>query len=131
MGTTNGIEASADKRTFYVNQSVQRNVWAYDLSTTGEISSKRLLIQFPNFSMDGMRYNIDGNLYITRHGHGTIAKLSPEGEVLLEIELGSTNPSNLAIGGPDGCTCHITLQAMGNIESFRVERPGRNWQMHS
>ena len=130
MGTTNGIEVSPDERTLYVNESVQRNVWAYDLSTTGEISSKRLLIQFPDFSMDGMRCDIDGNLYITRHGRGTIAKLSPEGEVLLEIELGSTNPSNLAFGGPDGCTCYTTLQDTGNIESFRVERPGRSWQMH-
>jgi len=50
MGTTNGIEISPDERTLYVNESMQRNVWAYDLSTTGEISSKRLLIQFPDFT---------------------------------------------------------------------------------
>ncbi|MEQ8419628.1 MAG: SMP-30/gluconolactonase/LRE family protein, partial [Arenibacter algicola] len=35
MGTTNGIEVSPDNRTLYVNESVQRNVWAYDLSPTG------------------------------------------------------------------------------------------------
>ena len=49
MGTTNGIEVSPDERTLYVNESVQRNIWAYDLSTTGEVSNKRLLIQFPDF----------------------------------------------------------------------------------
>ena len=73
MGTTNGIEVSPDEKTLYVNESVQRNVWRYDLSPDGEISNKSLLIQFPDFGMDGMRCDIDGNLYITRHGKGTIA----------------------------------------------------------
>ena len=70
MGTTNGIEVSPDEKTLYINESVQRNVWAYDLSSTGEISNKRLLIQFPDFGMDGMRCDIDGHLYITRHVTG-------------------------------------------------------------
>ena len=130
MGTTNGIEVSPDEKTLYINESVQRNVWAYDLSSTGEISNKRLLIQFPDFGMDGMRCDIDGHLYITRHGKGTIAKLSPDGEVLLEVALGDANPSNIAFGGPDGCTCYITLQQKGNIECFRVESPGRSWQLY-
>jgi gluconolactonase len=53
MGTTNGIEVSPDNKTLYVNESVQRNVWAYDLNEHGEISNKRLLIQFEDFGMDG------------------------------------------------------------------------------
>ena len=87
MGTTNGIEVSPDEKFLYVNESAQRNVWAYDLSPESEISNKRLLIQFPDFNMDGMRCDIEGNLYITRHGKGTVAKLSPAGEVLLEVQL--------------------------------------------
>ena len=71
MGTTNGIEVSPDEKTLYVNESVQRKVWAYDLSAEGAISNKRLLIEFPDFGMDGMRCDIDGNLYIARHGKGT------------------------------------------------------------
>ena len=87
MGTTNGIEVSPDNKTLYVNESVQRNVWAYDLSPTGEISNKRLLIKFEDFGMDGMRADVKGNLYITRHGKGTVVKVSPVGKVLKEIEL--------------------------------------------
>lgn len=129
MGTTNGIEVSPDERTLYVNESVQRNVWAYDIQPDGSVANKRLLIQFPDFNMDGMRCDIDGNLYITRHGKGTIAKLSPAGEVLLEVELHGQNPSNIAFGGADGCTCYVMLQDRGNVETFRVERPGRSWQL--
>jgi sugar lactone lactonase YvrE len=129
MGTTNGIEVSADNKTLYVNESVQRNVWAYDLSPTGEISNKRLLIKFEDFGMDGMRTDVKGNLYITRHGKGTVVKVSPDGKMLKEIELKGKTPSNIAFGGKDGTTAYITLQDNGNVETFEVEHPGREFQM--
>ena len=129
LGTTNGIEVSPDEKVLYVNESAQRNVWAYDLSSEGEISNKRLLIQFPDFNMDGMRCDIEGNLYITRHGKGTVAKLSPAGEVLLEVQLTGKLCSNIAFGGPDGCTCYVTMADRGNVEVFRADLPGRSWQL--
>lgn len=129
MGTTNGIEVSPDEKVLYVNESAQRNVWAYDLSSEGEISNKRLLIQFPDFNMDGMRCDIEGNLYITRHGKGTVAKLSPAGEVLLEVQLAGKLCTNIAFGGPDGRTCYVTMADRGNVEVFRADLPGRSWQL--
>ena len=129
MGTTNGIEVSPDEKVLYVNESAQRNVWAYDLSPEGEISNKRLLIQFPDFNMDGMRCDIEGNLYITRHGKGTVAKLSPAGEVLMEVQLTGKLCTNIAFGGPDGRTCYVTMADRGNVEVFRADLPGRSWQL--
>lgn len=127
MGTTNGVEVSPDNRTLYVNESVQRTVWAYDLGESGEISNKRLIHTFDDFGMDGMRVDTEGNLYITRHGKGTVAKLSPEGELLQEIKVSGEKPSNIAFGGPDGRIAYITLQDNGNIDWFRVEKPGREF----
>lgn len=127
MGTTNGIEVSPDEQTLYVNESAQRKVWAYDLSEEGEISNKRLFIEFSDHGLDGMRCDIAGNLYITRHGKGTVVKISPEGDVLLEIPLAEgKNATNLAFGGPDGRTIYVTVADIGNIQSFRVEEPGRS-----
>ncbi len=130
MGTTNGIEVSPDERVLYVNESSQRNVWKYELSPDGEISNKQLLIQFPDFGMDGMRCDVEGNLYVTRHGKGTVAKLSPDGEVLLEVELSGKNCTNVAFGGPDGRTCYVTMADRGNIEVFRVNAAGRSWMLY-
>ncbi|MCK6555231.1 SMP-30/gluconolactonase/LRE family protein [Candidatus Binatia bacterium] len=129
MGTTNGIEISPDERTLYVNESVQRNVWAYDLSPEGNIGNKRLLLQFPDFYVDGMRCDNRGNLYITRPGKGTVAMVSRTGEVLRDIELTGKVPSNIAFGGPDGRTAYVTMQDRGCLESFRVKHPGREWEM--
>ncbi len=129
VGTTNGIEVSPDNKTLYVNESVQRKVWAYDLSAGGAISNKRLLIEFADFGMDGMRCDAKGNLYITRHGKGTVANVSPAGKLIREITLIGKKPSNIAFGGKDGCTAYVTLQDQGNLETFRVDTPGREWAM--
>jgi gluconolactonase len=129
MGTTNGIEVSADEKTLYVNESVQRKIWAYDLSPEGQISNKRLFIEFPDFGMDGMRTDTAGRLYVTRYGKGVVAILSPEGEVLREIKLHGDNCTNIAFGGVDGCTCYVTVADQGNVEIFRTDTPGRSWQL--
>lgn len=128
MGTTNGVEVSPDSNTLYVNESAQRNVWAFDLDADGNISNKRLFHKFEDFGMDGMRCDVAGNLYITRHGKGTVAKLSPDGELLMEIQMKGKKPSNIAFGGKDGRTAYVTLQDRGYIETFRVEKAGRSFR---
>ena len=127
MGTTNGVEVSPDEKTLYVNESVQRMVWAFDLDTEGNISNKRLFHQFDDFGMDGMRCDVEGNLYITRYGKGTVAKFSQEGKLLLEVQMKGKKPSNIAFGGKDGKTAYVTLQDRGYIETFRVEKAGRSF----
>ncbi len=129
MGTTNGIDLSPDEKTLYVNESVQRKVWAYDLAVDGNLSNKRLLIEFPDFGMDGMRCDAQGNLFITRYGKGVVAVVSPSGELLQEVPMKGKKTSNIAFGGPDGRTCFVTLQDRGCIETFRSEFPGRCWKM--
>lgn len=130
MGTTNGIEVSPDERTLYVNESVQRKIWAYDLNN-GNVSNKRLFFEFNDFGLDGMRCDILGNLYVTRYGKGSVVVLSPQGEFLREINLDGLNCTNLDIGGKDGCDCYVTVADKGNVQGFRVEHPGRAWAMNN
>ncbi len=129
IGTTNGIEVSPDNRTLYVGESVQRQIWAYDLSAAGEISNRRLLIEFPDFGLDGMRTDVHGNLYVTRFGKGTVAVISPTGQLLQEIKIQGKNPTNLTFGGPDGRTVYVTVQDLARVESFRAQTAGREFAM--
>jgi len=127
MGTTNGIEVSPDGKILYVNETVQRNVWAFTIQRDGSLTAKRLLIQFPDFGMDGMRCDVDGNLYITRHGKGTVAVVSPAGKVLQEIDVLGKMPTNICFGGPDGRTAYVTEAEQGRLVQFRTDRPGLEW----
>ena len=127
LGTANGIEVSPDEKTLYVNAS--RKVWAYDLAPDGNVSNKRMLIEFSDFGMDGMRCDIKSNLYIARFGKGTVVEVSPQGKIIREISLTGKRPTNVAFGGKDGRTIYVTLQDQGNLEYFRVDIPGREWEM--
>jgi len=130
MGTTNGLEVSPDDRTLYVNESVSRKVWAYDLSPQGDISNKRLLLEFPDYGMDGMRCDSAGNLYITRYGKGSVAVVSPQGKIINEYFTKGKNTTNIAFGGPDGKTCYITVADRGSLEVLHAKLPGRSWVLN-
>ncbi|AWO01630.1 gluconolactonase [Chitinophaga alhagiae] len=127
MGTTNGIALSPDERTLYVNESVQRRIWKFDVNARGHISNKTLFAEFPDFGFDGMKCDKAGNLYVTRYGKGTIVVLSPEGKQLREIPLKGKACSNLVFGGEDGKTVYVTLQDRKCLETFRVEIPGKDF----
>jgi len=125
MGTTNGVEVSPDGKRLYVNESVQRTVWVYDLLADGGIANKRLLIAFDDHGLDGMRTDVEGNLYIARYDAGMVAVVSPAGKLVREVRLKGRKPTNVAFGGPDGRTVYVTLQDRGAIEAFRTGHRGR------
>lgn len=120
MGTTNGIELSPDQRRLYVNESVQRRVWVYEVSARGELSSKRLFYQFDDYGLDGMTTDPEGNLYIARYGAGEIAVLSPEGKLIDRIQLKGRYPTNIALDLGKEPRAYITLQQRGAVESFKL-----------
>ena len=127
MGTTNGIELSPDEKTLYLNESVQLNVWKYDVDEKGNISNKQLFYKFDDFGLDGMKCDKNGNLYITRWGKGTIVVLSPEGKFIREIPLKGKKCSNLVFGGEKGKTVFVTLQDRKGMEKFENDIAGKRY----
>lgn len=126
MGTTNGIALSSSEKILYVNESAQRKIWMFDLDTKGEISNQKLFASFDDFGLDGMKCDHEGNLYVTRHGKGTVVIFSPKGEILHEVKMKGLKPSNLNFGGPNEKTCYVTMQDRKCVEIFRTETAGKN-----
>jgi sugar lactone lactonase YvrE len=108
-----------------VNESAQRNVWAFDVDDAGNISNKRIFTQFTDFGLDGMKCDRKGNLYITRYGKGTIAVFTPTGKLIREVTLKGKNCSNLVFGGKDGKTVFVTLQDRKGMEQFTNNIAGK------
>jgi sugar lactone lactonase YvrE len=125
MGTTNGIALSPDEKILYVNESVQRKIWAFDVDAKGNISNKRLFAEFPDFGFDGMKCDAHGNVYVTRYGKGAIAVLSPDGKLIREVMLKGKKCSNLVFGGLNGKLVYVTLQDRKGMERFRNDIPGK------
>jgi gluconolactonase len=127
MGTTNGIELSPDEKTLYVNESVQRVIWAFDVSVKGNISNKRKFFDFTDFGMDGMKCDKQGNLFVTRYDKGVIAIISPQGTLIREVQMKGKKTSNISFGGKDGKTCYVTLQDRKCVETFQSMTAGKNY----
>jgi sugar lactone lactonase YvrE len=126
FGTTNGIDLSPDEKTLYVGESETREIWAYRVDGA-RLTMPRLVKKFPDHSLDGLRTDIDGRIYVARILKGTIEVLAPDGKTVREIPLRASEPTNLAFGGPDGKTVYVTQRKGGFIETFRVDRPGREF----
>jgi gluconolactonase len=127
MGTTNGIELSPDEKTLYVNESVQKKIWAFDVDKQGNISNKRLFAEFPDFGFDGMKCDKKGNLYATRYGKGVVVVLSPQGKIIREVVLKGKKCSNLVFGGAGGKHVYVTLQDRKGMETFENDIAGKNY----
>ena len=117
MGTTNGIEVSPNGKKLYVNESVQRIIWVYDIHSDGTIHNKQLFAQFQDFGLDGMRCDDNGNLFVCRYNKGTVIVLSPEGKKIREIILKGKKPSNITFSN-DKKQCFVTLADRGCFELF-------------
>ncbi|WP_296381677.1 SMP-30/gluconolactonase/LRE family protein [Winogradskyella sp.] len=119
MGTTNGIEVSHDGKKLYVNESIQRKIWVYDIVKNDLLKNKQEFISFEDFGLDGMRCDENGNLYVCRYEKGTIAVISPEGVLLKEIKLKGKKPTNITFSN-DYKKCYITIADRGCIEVVKL-----------
>ncbi|KAK2793824.1 hypothetical protein FQN50_009979 [Emmonsiellopsis sp. PD_5] len=124
---TNGIEASPDGTSLYVTsvknvagETKEHRIFKFALDKkTGALLHEDPKLFFEatlpaTSDLDGMRTDVDGNLYATFNGEGKIVKISPKGNVLQTILIkGVKGPSNLELGGEDG----KTLFAIGKCEA--------------
>lgn len=140
---TNGIETSPDGSRLYLSSSTNvggtvtaNSIYSFDIDTaTGQLveAAPKLFFDFTGadaaIDIDGMRTDVDGNLYVTRNGKGQIFMLSPEGDVSLVIDLpGMGGPSNLEFGGAEGktlfaigkCADNATVGCAASYETLSV-----------
>lgn len=117
IGTTNGIEVSPNGKYLFVNESIQRKIWRYDIAKDGSISNKTLFYSFEDFGMDGMRCDSYGNLFVTRHGKGTVVKLSPKGKLVKEYILKGKLATNLTFS-QDESMIYVTVADRGCFETI-------------
>lgn len=148
LGRTNGIELSPDEKFLYVSESYNRagvpyvqKIWKYSADITqGTISDRELFVDFEVLDgttyadVDGMKTDIDGNLFVARYTYGNrghVAIFSAEHELIGKIFLSFPNPTNLEFGGADGKSLFIVGQCeqpgKGCVDRIEVNTPGRSW----
>lgn len=105
----NGLAFSPDGKTFYVDDSEQRNIRAYDLAADGTLQNGRIFGEERGEKdegvPDGIKVDKNGNLFVT--GPKGIWVWDSKGKHLGTIVL-PEQPANLAWGDKDYRTLYIT-----------------------
>jgi len=126
----NGITVSPDEKRVYVGQSRGGNVLVYDRKPDGSLNNKRVFLDFASNSIpadaipDGIRCDIEGNLYVSMVNLGKVLIVSPGGKLLGAVSTLGKKPANITFCGPDGRTLYITEKEHGRIEKVRVRHRG-------
>jgi sugar lactone lactonase YvrE len=118
----NGVALSPDEKTLYVAQSGIFYIWkAYDLNADGTLKSSKILMQQPEITgnPDGIKVDIEGNIYCT--GNGGVVIFEKSGTYLGTIKL-PENPSNLCFGDADLKTLYVTAQK--SVYKIRMKKKG-------
>jgi gluconolactonase len=124
----NGLAFSPDEKILYINDSRRRHIRAFNLESTWQsgmldLASDRVFCDLSGNLRgvpDGMKVDIEGNVYCT--GPGGVWIISAAGEHLGTILLGDRVATNVGFGGGNWTTVFITTYSeLGRIQ---VNIPG-------
>jgi sugar lactone lactonase YvrE len=112
----NGLGWSPEGRTFYLVDSVARELNAFDTDTGGiRLSNRRVLKAFGEGAglPDGLTVDSGGCLWIAMWGGSRIVRVSPEGSVIGEVPVPVAQPSSCVFGGPRLDVLYVTTAREG------------------
>ncbi|MGN6827054.1 SMP-30/gluconolactonase/LRE family protein [Paucibacter sp. M5-1] len=120
---TNGPAQSPDGRHLYHTDTLAQKVYAFDLSPTGTLSNKRLLITLENGYPDGTTVDAEGHLWICLFAGHRIERYTPKGRLVQTVAMPCANITKLAFGGTDLHTAFVTTAWKGLSPAERVAQP--------
>lgn len=115
---TNGIAFSPDGTIMYAADTGAdvRTVWAFDYDgETGTPSNRRVLIDTHGMSgrPDGGTIDAEGHYWYASVGGWQVIRVSPKGEIEMQIDLPVEKPTKVAFGGKNLDTLYVTSLSQG------------------
>jgi sugar lactone lactonase YvrE len=113
---SNGLGWSPDQKTFYLTDSPQQIIYAYDFDlNTGNISNRRIVVDLTHesFSPDGLTIDSEGCIWSAMWNGGCVIRFSPTGEEISRVQMPVPLVTSCNFGGEDLQTLYITTAAVG------------------
>lgn len=135
----NGLDLSPDEEKLYFTESITGKVFELDLKS---LAKPKVIHEFQPDSVDGLRVDIYGNLFVARITQGKIDVFSPEHELIhsislkkiklpkngKEISVDGLDPTNISFGGESGNVLYATVRQKSMVVEIKTNTVGREWQ---
>jgi gluconolactonase len=114
--TAGGTPAPRGRRLYVVNE-LAHEMLRYEVREDGSLGAGEHFcpIRQGGIGGDGMALDVEGNLYVTNYGLGTVDVISAQGELLDLLPAGGRQPTNVAFGGADRRDLYITELETGAV----------------
>lgn len=124
----NGVNVNADGSVLYIADSHTGEALTYDIRADGTLANCGVLADLREgqdnwWAPDGMCLDIEGNLYVAVYGAYRVRRVTPEGEIDLDIPVGHEKPANCCFGGADNDELFITCRE-GALYRVKIGIPG-------
>ncbi|MEV6716273.1 SMP-30/gluconolactonase/LRE family protein [Lentzea sp. NPDC051208] len=97
---SNGLCFSEDGRTmYYIDTLPHRSIEAFDVSSNGELSGRRVVSQVDGGNPDGLAIDVEGNLWVAVWDAAQIRRYTPTGRLLTTIDLPASRPTAVTFAG--------------------------------
>ncbi|MEH1983289.1 MAG: SMP-30/gluconolactonase/LRE family protein [Nostoc sp.] len=116
---SNGLGWSPDEKTFYLTDSAQQKIYAYNFNViTGCISDRRIFVNLTDesFYPDGLTVDSEGNIWSAMWDGWCVICFNPKGREISRIQLPVQRPTSCTFGGEDLRTLYITTASVGLSE---------------
>lgn len=113
---SNGLGWSPDETTFYLTDSAQHKIYAYDFEVeTGTIRDRRVLVDLSDevVEPDGLAIDQQGNLWSALWDGWCIACFNATGQEILRVKIPVQRPTSVAFGGTHLTDLYITSASVG------------------
>jgi len=112
---TNGPAFSPDGATLYHTDTLERRIYAFDLSEDGSLANKRLFVTIEQGVgyPDGLVVDSEGCLWTGLFGGWSARRYAPDGRLLEKVAFPVANVTKLAFGGPNLTTVYATTARKG------------------
>ncbi|MDR7231080.1 sugar lactone lactonase YvrE [Caulobacter sp. BE264] len=123
---TNGPCVSPDGKTFYHTDTLEKTIYAFDLSEDGLLSNKRVFVKIAvgdDVYPDGSVVDSEGYLWTALWGGFGAIRFAPTGEAVARIELPAPNVTKPCFGGPDLKTLYFTTARKGLSDETLAQYP--------
>ena len=120
----NGLAFDLDKTHLYLAETNNFRIWRFEVNEDGTAGEKELFFYMGEKVLaDGMKLDVQGNLWIAVYTNSELWCISPEGKIINMIPIPGEHPTNLVFGGPDMRTAWVTVHESESGKVFTLRMP--------